>query len=94
MESLSKQADFAAQYRFMEAQEADKIFTQLIDPEVPFSVKPVSNDTIPTADTTVSLFNTPRPDILIVILESFLNWRRQHPGETAPETVPPQSAQE
>lgn len=71
MESLSKQADFAAQYRFMEAQEADKIFTQLIDPEVPFSVKPVSNDTIPTADTTVSLFNTPRPDILIVILESF-----------------------
>lgn len=29
-----------------------------------------------------------------VILESFLNWRRQHPGETAPETVPPQTAQE
>lgn len=29
-----------------------------------------------------------------VILESFLNWRRQHPGEAAPETVPPQTAQE
>lgn len=29
-----------------------------------------------------------------VILESFLNWRRQHPGEAAPETVPPQSGQE
>ena len=29
-----------------------------------------------------------------VILESFLNWRRQHPGEDAPETVHPQTAQE
>lgn len=29
-----------------------------------------------------------------VILESFLNWRRQHPGESAPETVQPQSGQE
>ena len=30
-----------------------------------------------------------------VILESFLSWRRQHPGETPPETVaPPQPEKE
>ena len=29
-----------------------------------------------------------------VILESFLNWRRQHPGESATETVLPQTAQQ
>ncbi len=29
-----------------------------------------------------------------VILESFLNWRRRHPGESAPEIVLPQTAQQ
>ncbi len=56
MESLSKQKDFAVQYRFMEDAEAECIFAQLCDTTT------VCTDTLLTAK---------RPDILLIILESF-----------------------
>ena len=57
MESVSKQKDFASQYRFMEADKADKVFAALTD-----TVQGTPSET---------LFTTQRPDVLFVILESF-----------------------
>lgn len=57
MESLSRQTDFAAQYRFMEPAEADKLFADLTDSR--------------QGEPSIQLFNTKRPDFLFVILESF-----------------------
>ena len=57
LESFSRQADFDKQYRFMPAEEADTLFSELTD-------KPVT-DSIPR------LFNTERPNIIMIILESF-----------------------
>ena len=71
MESLSKQKDFGKQYRFMEADAADRIFSGLVDPAV------LKNDTLLTdslrqvPDSLHSLFTTQRPDVLFVIMESF-----------------------
>ena len=61
LESLSKQKDFARQYRFMEAAKADSLFLALQDPAV-------RGIACPPADT---LFSTRRPDVLFLILESF-----------------------
>lgn len=57
LDSFSRQADFDKQYRFMPAEEADTLFSGLTD-------KPVT-DSIPR------LFNTERPNIIMIILESF-----------------------
>ena len=57
LDSFSRQADFDKQYRFMPAEEADILFSELTD-------KPVT-DSIPR------LFNTERPNIIMIILESF-----------------------
>ena len=57
LDSFSRQADFDKQYRFMPAEEADTLFSELTD-------KPVT-DSIPR------LFNTERPNIIMIILESF-----------------------
>lgn len=57
LDSFSRQADFDKQYRFMPAEEADTLFSGLTD-------KPVT-DSIP------HLFNTERPNIIMIILESF-----------------------
>lgn len=72
MESLSKQKDFGSQYRFMEADEADRLFSGLVDPAV------LQQDTVPAdssrrqaSGTAHPLFVTPRPDVLFVIMESF-----------------------
>lgn len=71
MESLSKQKDFGSQYRFMEASEADKIFKDLIDPAVLGETVSVADSLRQSADSLHTLFNTKRPDVLFVILESF-----------------------
>ncbi|WP_300692701.1 LTA synthase family protein [uncultured Bacteroides sp.] len=65
MESLSKQKDFAKQYRFMDAAQADELMKTLVDPMVADSMATVP-DTLRT-----SLFKTERPNVLFVILESF-----------------------
>ncbi|WP_455586621.1 LTA synthase family protein [Bacteroides sp.] len=57
MDSFSRQADFNKQYRFLPPEEADSIFAGLTD-------RPVT-DSIP------QLFTTERPNIIMVVLESF-----------------------
>ena len=57
LDSFSRQADFDKQYRFMPAEEADTLFSELTD-------KPVT-------DSSPRLFNTERPNIIMIILESF-----------------------
>lgn len=59
MYSATHQSDFASQYRLMEPGEAAEIFATLTDRP---SERP---------DTALCLSKTPRPDIVIVILESF-----------------------
>lgn len=58
MYSLTHQTNFDKQYRFMEPEKANRLFSELID-------KPIGSDTIP------QLLNTQRPNIVFVILESF-----------------------
>lgn len=59
MYSATHQSDFASQYRFMEPGEAAEVFATLTD-------RPTERP-----DTALSLSKTERPDIVIVILESF-----------------------
>ena len=68
MESLSKQKDFASQYRFMEPAEADKLMTSLIDPTVVAAIE-CRPDTLPQPS--IKLFRESHPDICLVILEGF-----------------------
>lgn len=65
MESLSKQKDFGKQYRFMEAEQADELMKKLVDPMVLDSTVAIP-DTLRT-----TLFTTERPNVILVILESF-----------------------
>lgn len=60
--SLSKQQDFAAQFDFFSEQERQEIFEELLHPD-----KGGSSD-CPAGD---SLLNTRRPNILIILMESF-----------------------
>jgi phosphoglycerol transferase MdoB-like AlkP superfamily enzyme len=60
MESLFRKLDFDKQYRFMPSQEADGIFRFLTD-------QPPVTDSIP------ALFACNRPNVVFVILESFLS---------------------
>ena len=70
MESLSKQKDFGSQYRFMEADAADCIFSGLADPAV--LKKDSAADALRQApDSLRSLFTVKHPDVLFVIMESF-----------------------
>ena len=71
MESLSKQKDFGKQYRFMEAAAADRIFSGLVDPAVLRKDSAPADSLRQTPDSLHSLFTTQRPDVLLVILESF-----------------------
>lgn len=64
MESLSKQKNFAEQYRFMDDKEADQIFRTMLDP----FILTENSQNLHASDT---LFNTQRPDIFFIILESF-----------------------
>ena len=57
MYSMTHQTNFDKQYRFMEPQIADKLFSEMVD-------KPVT-DSIP------QLFNTQRPNVIFIILEGF-----------------------
>ena len=59
MESLSRQDNYDKQYRFMPAEEADKLFAELKDQPV------APTDSIP------QLFTTERPNVILIILESF-----------------------
>ena len=59
MESLTREQDFSKQYRFMEPEVAKTEFAKLQD-------KPVT-DSIP------SLFTVERPNVIIVVLESFMS---------------------
>lgn len=74
MESLAKQNNFAEQYRFMEADKADRLFQQLVDPAV-------------ASDTLRNLFRTNRPDIYLVIMESFSSHLMQTLGGEADVAV-------
>ena len=66
LESISKQTDFAAQYRFLQADDADSLFATLVDPQVR---QPSAKALPPTGSG--ALLNTTRPDVLFIILESF-----------------------
>lgn len=59
IESLTREQDFSKQYRFMESEVAKTEFAKLQD-------KPVT-DSIP------SLFTVERPNVIIVVLESFMS---------------------
>lgn len=56
MESISHRQDFAHQYRFMEPKKANRLFNNLVYTQ---------------SDSTVSLLKERRPDVLVIILESF-----------------------
>lgn len=71
MESLSKQKDFGKQYRFMEADAADRIFSGLVDPAVLAENGRTAGSLQQVPDSLHSLFTTQRPDVLFVIMESF-----------------------
>lgn len=73
MESLSKQKNFAGQYRFMAADEAARRMRGLMDPAVG-QTQPVgapAQAPVAPADTLWALSAAPRPDILLIVLESF-----------------------
>ncbi len=71
MESLSKQKDFGQQYRFEKEENADKLFAQLLDPQVAgSSIKAAApGDTL--APKHIDVLNNQRPNVLFIILESF-----------------------
>ncbi|MEG1616209.1 MAG: sulfatase-like hydrolase/transferase [Bacteroidales bacterium] len=63
--SMAKGKDFASQYRFMENEQAENLFATLCD-------QPVAGVPVHAApDSTVSLFKTSRPNVVLVVLESF-----------------------
>ena len=68
MESLSKQKDFAAQYRFMDDADAEQVFATMLDPSVSAGAAARNAAGRQLSDT---LFNTTRPDVFFIILESF-----------------------
>lgn len=71
MESLAKQKDFSKQYRFMEAAEADRLFKDMLEPAGTGGQTEETDSVLQPADSLHTLFNTQRPDVLFVILESF-----------------------
>ena len=75
LESLSKQKDFGQQYRFEKEENADKLFAQLLDPQVAGSSNKaaVPGDTL--APKHIDVLNNQRPNVLFIILESFSSRR-------------------
>lgn len=69
MESLAKQNNFAKQYRFMKEEEANLLFRQLAD-TTQVGCHVVA-DSMAVSDSLQMLFRIERPDIYIVIMESF-----------------------
>lgn len=65
MESLAKQKDFSKQYRFMDDATATKLVNTMLDPSV------LNHTTTVPDSLNTSLFNTKRPNILLVVMESF-----------------------
>lgn len=59
MYSATHQNDFGSQYRYMDAETADRLFSEMED-------RPVQHP-----DSVMQLFTSQRPDIFLVILESF-----------------------
>lgn len=57
MDSFTRENDFANQYRFYSPQQADEIFEKMTDR--------------PAADSIPQLLNTQRPNIVMIVLESF-----------------------
>ena len=70
IESLAKQADFGAQYRFMEAGEAVRLFEGMLDPSVRMGRKASGTDSLQVLPSN-TLFTTQRPDVLFIILGNF-----------------------
>ncbi len=68
LESLSRSGDFKSRYRFMDDAEASRIFSSMQDIQVNNNEYNVPADTA-----AISLFRTSRPDISLVVLESFSN---------------------
>ena len=66
LESAFKESDFASQYRFLQADDADKLFQEMRDPQTLRPEAPVQ-----PKDSLHALLKTDRPDICLVILESF-----------------------
>lgn len=80
MESLGKQKNFAAQYRFLPPEEADRLFEPMLDPEAAAMKRRAGRrgaDTLrysvpeESSDTLRNLFREERPDVLFIVLESF-----------------------
>ncbi len=73
MENVSKQKDFSKQYRFMAPDVADRLFLQRLDPAVIACREAAADGVEPPAPSAPvdTLFNRERPDILLVIMESF-----------------------
>lgn len=71
MESLAKENNFSTQYRFMEDAKAAALFESIADPAVLGKTIEIPDSLQHSAKASHSLFNTKKPDILFVILESF-----------------------
>lgn len=69
MYSMTHQTNFDKQYRYMEPEVANRLLAELVD-------KPMPADSIP------QLLNTPRPNIIFIILESFSNHIMESMGGT------------
>lgn len=72
LESVLRQKDFASQYRFMTESEAKRLVIPMLDPAVTGSATP--NDSIKR------LFKSDRPDIVMIILESFSSYLMKETG--------------
>ncbi len=76
LDSFAKQSNFGRQYRFMDPAEADRLFAQMVESHTAQSPLPdVSADTETPADTTMipRLFRIDRPNIVLIIMESFMS---------------------
>ena len=72
MESISKQTDFASQYRFMDAAEADSLFDGLLDPQARQMRQAGAQPAVEQmGDSLRTLLSTSRPDVLFIVLEGF-----------------------
>lgn len=75
MESASKQTDFAKQYRFLDADKANDLFADMVDASIS-----MPDSAMVLKDT---LFTSQRPNILMIILESFSSHLMQSLGGEA-----------
>ena len=91
MESLSKQKNFAKQYRFMDGMQADSLFLQMADRQVLETLPATDSlqhrldslNTVAAAAKSEPLFATQRPNVLLIIMESFSSELMSTLGGTA-----------